>query len=132
MLSDENGSLTIRLDGGEPFSQSELRAAAYLSKQGRSVLLRSPHGTRAEGGTSDLIVDGRRFDVITPETGNVNRIIGAIARKNSQASGIIVDLSLTTVTPGELANVLARVQGVIRAGGGVVNIQEIVVMVGGS
>lgn len=32
-------------------------------------------------------------------------------KKNDQAQGIVLDLSATTVTPGQLGNILARVNG---------------------
>jgi len=60
-----------------------------MAAQGKKVELRSPVGTRVEGNTSDLLVDGVRYDVYTPTTGNAGRIISAIAKKNTQAEGIV-------------------------------------------
>ena len=78
---------------------------------------------RAGGGTSDLLVNGVSFDVYTPITVNPNRIVSAIASKNSQAQGIILDLRNTTVTAEQLANILQRVQGA-----GATNIKNIVIV----
>ena len=79
---------------------------------------------RAGGGTSDLLVNGVSFDVYTPITVNPNRIVSAIASKNSQAQGIILDLrNTTTVTAEQLANILQRVQGA-----GATNIKNIVIV----
>ncbi|MBP5107925.1 hypothetical protein, partial [Pseudomonas protegens] len=55
--------------------------------------MRRPVGTRAEGKTSDLLVNGVSYDVYTPATGNADRIISAIAKKNTQAEGVVLDLS---------------------------------------
>ncbi|MEI6196307.1 MAG: polymorphic toxin-type HINT domain-containing protein [Verrucomicrobiota bacterium] len=92
------------------YSDSEMRAAAFLGKD-HDVILRPPTGTRAGGGTSDLLVDGKRYDVYTPETSNPDRIFGAIADKKDQAEGIIVDLSKTSVRPEQMGDVLARLRG---------------------
>jgi hypothetical protein len=95
------------------FSVSERSAAQHLYEQGFDVTLRSPVGTRGAGGTSDLLVNGVPWDVYTPTTGNVNAIVSAAARKGSQVpgGGVIIDLSNTTVTPAQLANIQARVAG---------------------
>ncbi|OQW92108.1 MAG: hypothetical protein BWK78_02655, partial [Thiotrichaceae bacterium IS1] len=105
------------------FSESELRAAQYMATRGHQVILRQPTGTRIEGGTSDLLVDGVRYDVYTPITDRPNRIISAIAKKNQQTEGIVLDLTQTTVTPAQLGNILCRVQGV-----GATNIKYIVII----
>ena len=81
-----------------------------MKNQGFRVELRDPIGTRADGGTSDLLVNSLRYDVYTPTSKNPNRIISAIAKKNSQATGIVLDLTETTVTQDQLGNVLKRVQ----------------------
>ncbi len=73
--------------------------------------------------TSDLLVDGIPYDVYTPKTINPNRIISAIAKKNSQAQGIVLDLTETEVTPIQLGNVLERVQGA-----GATNIYDIIII----
>jgi len=120
------GSLEI-IEGGE-YSVSEINAAKYMAEQGNKVTLRPPSGTRAEGGTSDLVVNGVNYDVYTPTTSSAKRIIGAMAEKNSQTTGIVLDLSKTSVTAEELGNVLARVRGVVKAGNKEPNITDIVIM----
>lgn len=92
------------------------------------MVLRHPVGTRAEGGTSDLLVNGKRYDVYTPETTDPSRIIGGIAKKNSQAEGIILDLSKTSVTSEQLGNVIGRVHGIINKGGKTPNINDIIIL----
>ncbi|MES0864368.1 hypothetical protein ABLN87_18610, partial [Ruegeria sp. SCPT10] len=104
-------------------SASERAAAEHMASLGRNVELRDPVGTRAGGGTSDLLVDGVPYDVYTPTSANPNRIISAIAKKNDQATGIVVDLSNSTVTADQLGNVLGRVNGA-----GATNITDIVII----
>ncbi|MBP5100645.1 MULTISPECIES: hypothetical protein [Pseudomonas] len=82
-----------------------------MAAQGKKVELRRPVGTRTEGKTSDLLVDGVSYDVYTPTTGNADRIISAIAKKSTQAEGIVLDLSRSTVTREQLGDVLRRVNG---------------------
>jgi hypothetical protein len=94
-----------------------------MESLGNNVLLRIPKGTRAGGGTSDLLVNGVKYDVYTPETSSVNRIISSMASKNSQTSGVVLDLSKTTVTEAQLGNALQRVRGA-----GATNITDIKIM----
>jgi|GEM_PF-1823139 len=114
----------LYIEAGE-YSDSELRAAQYMATRSHRVILRQPRGTREEGNTSDLLVDEVRYDVYTPTTGNPNRIISAIAKKNRQAEGIVLDLAQTKtkVTPAQLGDILCRVQGV-----GATNIKVIVII----
>jgi hypothetical protein len=77
-------------------------------------------GTRAGGGTSDLLADGTRYDVYIPITSNLKAIISAMAKKNLQTEGIVLDLSQSNVTPEQLGDVLARVRGA-----GATNIKDI-------
>ena len=112
----------LRIEDGE-FSASEIRSAIFLAGRGRNVVLRNPVGTRAGGGTSDLLVDGVRYDVYTPKTKNASRIISAIAKKNDQAEGIVLDLAESPVSLSDLGNVLARVRGA-----GATNINDIVIV----
>lgn len=93
------------------FSASERMAAQYMADLGNEVLLRAPVGTRAGGGTSDLLVNGVAYDVYTPTTSNPNRIVSAIASKNTQATGIVLDLTNSSVTPEQLRSILQRVRG---------------------
>ena len=114
----------LRIDPSGTFSQSEINAAYFMAAARKSVVsLRMPQGTRAGGGTSDLLVDGVQYDVYTPVTANANRIISQLAKKNSQARGIVLDLSRTKVTSGQLGDVLARVRGA-----GAKNIDDVVII----
>ncbi|CAB3783736.1 hypothetical protein [Pararobbsia alpina] len=115
--STSAGNLTITAG---KFSPHERSMARHLASQGYRVVLRSPVGRRIEGKTSDLLVNGVPYDVYTPQTASVHRIVGAIADKNSQAQGIVLDLSETSVTREQLGNLLQRVRGT-----GATNIQDI-------
>lgn len=129
----KNKKLTIKkgrlkILPGENHSSSEIKAAQYMADLGNDVILRPPIGTRSEGGTSDLLVNGINYDVYTPTTDNSSAIIRAITKKNKQTSGIVLDLAMTTVTESELGNVLLRVQGAITKNGGICNITDIVII----
>ncbi|GAA3954571.1 hypothetical protein GO495_31455 [Chitinophaga oryziterrae] len=114
---------TLRIEEGGQFSESEINAAKYMKGLGYDVLLRSPKGTRAQGGTSDLVVDGTNYDVFTPKSDKVNNIITNMRKKNSQTTGIVLDLSQTTVTAEDLGgNVLQRVRSTAK------NIKDIVIL----
>jgi hypothetical protein len=109
-VAEDGGRLTVT--AANP-SASERRAAQFMADQGHDVELRDPVGTRAGGGTSDLLVDGERWDVYTPQTKNPNRIISAVASKGSQVlgGGVIIDLAESEVTADQLGNVAARIAG---------------------
>lgn len=94
-----------------------------MAAQGKTVTLRQLKGTRAEGKTSDLTVDGVNYDVYTPRTNNPNSIISQMAKKNDQTTGIVLDLSKTNLTKEQLGNITGRVNGA-----GANNIKEIVFM----
>ncbi|SDG36968.1 SpvB/TcaC N-terminal domain-containing protein [Epilithonimonas hungarica] len=115
-----SGSLTIS-EGS--FSASEISAARYMAGRGSKVILRDVIEGGAQGRTSDLLVDGLTYDVYTPKTSSVKSIVSAIRSKNSQAQGIVVDLSESSLKPSDLNNILKRVQGA-----GAKNIKDIVVM----
>lgn len=102
-----------------------MNAANYMKNLGNDVTIRPPTG---QGRTSDLLVNGVQYDVYTPETNNVSNIISKIAKKNSQANGIVLDLSKTNVTANQLSNVLAREKWAIESQGKVCNIKNIVIM----
>lgn len=121
----KKGKLTV-LDG--EYSVSERNAAQFMADQGYEVVLRPPVGTRAEGKTSDLLVNGVNYDVYTPKTSNPSAIIRAITKKNTQTVGVVLDLSETTVIVDDLGNILARVKGAIENKGGVCNIKDVIVM----
>ena len=104
----EAGTLTM---SGQGFSASEQRVAQLLADGGENVVLREATGV---GRTSDLLVNGVPYDVYTPTTGNIDRIVSAVASKGSQVQGggIIIDLSQSPLTVAPLGNILPRVQGV--------------------
>jgi len=102
---------SIQLIGGG-FSESERFAAETLAGRGRSVVLREANSAGAR--TSDLLVDGIPYDVYTPTTGNLDRIVSSIASKGSQVrgGGVVLDLSKSPLSPEDLGNILPRVQGI--------------------
>lgn len=110
------GDVTITAQ--EP-SASEVAGAEHMASLGHSVELRDPVGTRAEGYTSDLTVDGVRWDVYSPTNTNARSILSRIASKYSQVhgGGVVVDLSGTGLVPDDFGDALARVNGLIRSWG---------------
>ncbi len=91
---------------------SELRAAKYIAALGKNVTLRPPGKNRApDGDTSDLVVDGVNWDIITPETANARRAWDAILLKRNQARVVAVDLSGTRLRPSDFGDTAARLQG---------------------
>ncbi|WP_158632057.1 polymorphic toxin-type HINT domain-containing protein [Micromonospora sp. Llam0] len=102
---------SLRVSAADP-SDSELAAAQYMAARGGNVVLRDPVGPRGTA-TSDLLVDGVQWDVYTPTTRNVSRIVSAVATKGGQVrgGGVIIDLSQTSVTADQLANIQARIAG---------------------
>jgi len=120
-LAKTGGQGGLYVVPGGTYTASERRAAEYVASLGRDVVLRPPSGRRAAGGTSDLLVNGLPYDVYTPINENASRIIDGIARKKNQAVGVVVDLSLTSVSVSALGDVMARLRGK-----GVTAIQEII------
>jgi filamentous hemagglutinin len=58
------------------------------------------------------IINGKvNYDVYTPITSNVSRMVKAIAEKDYQATGIIVDLSKSKASAADLQNFLQGVRG---------------------
>ncbi|MCA2186575.1 RHS repeat-associated core domain-containing protein [Nonomuraea cavernae] len=112
----KRGNLTVTATNP---SGSELAAAQYLKDEGYDVLLRDPTGTRAQGNTSDLLVNGVRWDVYTPTGKTVKNILTNTAKKHSQVhgGGVIVDLRGTGLSAADFDNALARVQGMLRSWG---------------
>jgi RHS repeat-associated protein len=106
---------------GSGFSASEQSAAEALAAEGRNVILRQASGVER---MSDLVVDGVPYDVYTPTTGSIDRIISAIASKGSQVNGggIVLDLSKSSLSGINAADLLARVQGVTN------NVSDIIIM----
>lgn len=61
---------TVTMESGVTFSAEEVESANFMAKLGyKNVELRAPVGTRAGGGTTDLLVDGVRWDVYSPIRG---------------------------------------------------------------
>ncbi|MFC4064623.1 CdiA C-terminal domain-containing protein [Actinoplanes subglobosus] len=83
-----------------------------MAARGSNVVLWDPVGSRGTA-TSDLLVDGVQWDVYAPTTGNVSRIVSAVASKGSQVQGggVIIDHSRTSVNADQLANIQARIAG---------------------
>lgn len=83
------------------------------------MTLRDPVGTRAEGNTTDLVVDGVTWDVYTrpwrfrekPHHEHREEV------RPSPWLGVIVDLSTSPFSAGQLGNVLGRANGMIRSWG---------------
>jgi hypothetical protein len=107
----------------------ERAAAGELARMGRNVVVKDPTGARsAAGSTADLLVDGVPMDVYSPQAGtSVKKILQRVAGKNDQAQGVVLDLSAWDGPVDELGDVLARVQGKLRADGSPSNIQEVII-----
>jgi len=127
-----NGSLTIlpHLDEGT-YSADELAAAYYVagiySGTDDKVILRPATG---KGKTSDLVVNGKTYDIYTPKTNDVGSIVSTILRKNSQTTGIVLNLSRTSVTRSDLGNLMYRVIRAAEVQGVTLNIDDVIVMDG--
>ena len=106
-----SGTGSLRIVGGN-FSSSEQNVARTLAGQGRHVVLREADSSGPR--TSDLIVDDIPYDVYTPRTGNIDRIVGAIAAKGNQVhgGGVVLDLSQSPLTAEQIGDILPRVRGV--------------------
>jgi len=89
--------VTLVIETGGKFSESEINAANYVKNLGEN-------------------------------TSNVKQILSRMASKNSQTTGIVLDLSQTTVNAVDLGNALARVRGIVSAGGKIPNINDIIIM----
>jgi hypothetical protein len=73
--------------------------------------------------TSSAFSSKCQSPVYTPITSNPNRIITAIADKKNQATGIVLDLSQSSVTIEQLGDVAARL-----IGKGVHSITEVIIL----
>ena len=70
--------------------------------------------------TSDFLAGGARgtgaggvpFEVFSPTTSNVSRLVGQLAKKLVQADRFVLDLSRTSMRPSELANVMTRINNI--------------------
>jgi hypothetical protein len=108
MITTSGGRLTVE---GQGFSASELRVAQELADSGDNVVVRQATGVAP---TSDLLVNGVPYDVYTPTTGSVDRIVSAVASKGAQVDGggVIIDLSRSPLTSEQLGDILPRVQNI--------------------
>jgi hypothetical protein len=102
----------LAFEASASMSTSEERIANILVGEGNQVVVQAT----GLGRTADFLVNGKPYDVYTPTTSNVNRIVGAVASKSSQVQGggVIIDLSRTSLTPQGLDRVAARVRGITR------------------
>lgn len=64
------------------------------------------------GGIPRTGAGGIGYDVVTPTTGNAGRIAGLVGKKLSQADRVIINLDNTSVTAGQLGNIVPRVNGI--------------------
>jgi hypothetical protein len=127
-MSTRQGSLEILVRGNDPIGSMEINAAQVMQWRGYDVVLRTPVGTRAAGGTSDLFLNGVRAEIYAPTTNSANRVIGAILGKNSQLPGggvIVLDLRNSTLTAADLSNIAARLSGAAQRSGVELNIVQI-------
>ena len=101
----------LRIEGAG-FSTSERETAQELTDRGHDVVLRQANP--AADRTSDLIVDGMPYDVYTPSTGSIDRLVGAIADKGTQVrgGGVVLDLRNSLLTPAQVGDLLPRVRGI--------------------
>ena len=124
----QDGSLTIEPNDGQPYTADEIAAAKYVASiydnPDDSVILRPATG---QGRTSDLMVNGKSYDIYTPQTNSVRSIMNAILKKNDQATGIVLNLSNTTVTRGDLVNLMVRMLRAQQAVGKTLNIDDIII-----
>jgi len=127
-MATRQGSLRFQIRGNDPIGNLEINAAQVMTQRGHDVILRTPVGTRAAGGTSDLLIDGVRADIFAPVTGNASRVVGAILRKNSQLPGggsIVLDRRNTTLSAADFSNIGARLSGAANKAGVNLNIRRI-------
>jgi hypothetical protein len=108
----------LRVTAKNP-SASEIAGAEYMAGLGNRVTLRDPIGSRAGGQTSDLVVNGVPWDILTPTSDSVQAILNKAAKKHSQVhgGGVLIDLSGTNLSAADFGNALARINGQIRSWG---------------
>lgn len=127
-MATRQGSLEIQLRGNEAISNLEINAAQVMTHRGYDVILRTPVGTRAAGGTSDLLLNGTRADIFAPTTSNASRVVGAVFKKNSQLPGggiVVLDLRSTSLTACDFSNIGARLSGAANKAGVQLNIRRV-------
>jgi hypothetical protein len=108
--------------GGDTAAVAEIEAAKALRAAGLHVHFQmAARDTGVQGvRTSDFLVGGARgtgaggvpFEVFSPATSNVSRVVGQLAKKLAQADRFVLELSRTVVGPSELANVLMRINNI--------------------
>lgn len=99
----------------------EKDAGKYVatSKPDATVIQRDPPGEGAlrkrdayVGNTSDLTVDGVNYDITSPEPGtSVAQTLSAAAGKYTQARGIVINLSRTSLTAADFGDNVLNCQG---------------------
>ena len=65
--------------------------------------------SRASGETSDLLVNGKPYDVYTPTSSRIENILDNMIAKGDQVrgGGLVIDLSKTSVTQADIARFAA-------------------------
>ncbi|MFI5496599.1 putative Ig domain-containing protein [Actinoplanes sp. NPDC051859] len=108
------GCLTIT---GKEATPEEVAAAEEVAKLGNAVVLRDPPqggGTRGVN-TSDLLVNGKQYDIYSPKTKNLDRIASNIKAKRDQVEGggVVLNLRNSELKASEVdaEQLLARANG---------------------
>ena len=129
-----HGNLTVEDPGNSPYSAEEIRTANYIADHifngpNDSIILRPAQGERApQGGTSDLLVNGKTYDILSPTTKNTDSIFRSVYNKNSQATGIILDLTDSAATPDRFSNLIGRLVGKASQDGVALNITDVYII----
>jgi filamentous hemagglutinin len=111
-MSEERGRQgRVTIEVGASPTPAEIRAAHLVADLGHDVIMRLSGEHRSPAGaTADTLIDGVPYDIYCPRTGNIDRIVSAVASKGDQAHGVVVDLTDTVVMSSQLTNILTRVQ----------------------
>lgn len=109
------------------YSESEVYSAWHVAATtGKRVILRPPGSNRhPDGDTSDLVVGGVNYDVVTLSTSSANRAFTRISEKNDQARGIVVDVRDSILTRDNFSNIMDRLRGKF---GSRLNIQDVIII----
>ena len=68
------------------------------------------------------------MDIYSPQAGtSIDNVFRALAKKNDQAQGVVLDLSAWDGLLSDLGSVTNRLQGKLAAQGSAVNIKEVIV-----
>jgi hypothetical protein len=107
---------------GDTATAAELQAAKALRAEGLHVHFRTAAGDAGVRSvrTSDFLVGGAPgtgaggipFEVFSPTTSNVSRLVGQLAKKLAQADRFVLGLSRTSVGLSELANLITRINNI--------------------